>query len=119
MLGEQIKVREASEAEVHGLRLKPDNRNYAGPTFGAFLKSIQESNSCLKVSALGVTSRCGPRAPLHAQRPTAQRASSPAICAIVNSGGGIHEQITACCKEGVAQLYDGASRRRSHRFVSH
>ena len=52
MLGEQIKVREASEAEVHGLRLKPDNRNYAGPTFGAFLKSIQESNSCLKVSAL-------------------------------------------------------------------
>jgi hypothetical protein len=48
-LGETVRVRPEAAAEVNGLRLKPDNRNYGGPTWGALLKSIPASNSCLKV----------------------------------------------------------------------
>jgi hypothetical protein len=50
-LGEIVRVRPESAAEVNGLRLKPDNRNYGGPTWGALLKSIAASNSCLKVQS--------------------------------------------------------------------
>jgi len=46
-LGETVRVRPEAAAEVNGLRLKPDNRNYGGPTWGALLKSIAASNSCL------------------------------------------------------------------------
>ncbi len=50
-LGETVQVRPESEAEVNALRLKPDNRDYGGPTWGALLKSIARYNSCLKVQS--------------------------------------------------------------------
>jgi pimeloyl-ACP methyl ester carboxylesterase len=50
-LGETVRVRPESAAEVNGLRLRPDNRNYGGPTWGALLKSIAASNSCFKVQS--------------------------------------------------------------------
>jgi len=50
-LGESVRVRSESEAEVNALRLKPDSRNHGGPTWGALLKSIAASNSCLKVQS--------------------------------------------------------------------
>ena len=49
LLSEQISVRSTSAAEAQSLRLKPDNRNYGGATYGALLQSIAEANTCLKV----------------------------------------------------------------------
>jgi pimeloyl-ACP methyl ester carboxylesterase len=48
-VGETVRVRAGSEAEVNALRLKPDNRDYGGPTWGTLLKSIARYNTCLKV----------------------------------------------------------------------
>lgn len=50
-LGETVRVRPESETEVYALRLKPDNRDYGGPTWGALLKSIASYNSCLKLQS--------------------------------------------------------------------
>jgi pimeloyl-ACP methyl ester carboxylesterase len=50
-LVETVHIRPDSEAEVNALRLKPDNRDYGGATWGALLKSIARYNSCLKVKS--------------------------------------------------------------------
>jgi pimeloyl-ACP methyl ester carboxylesterase len=47
-IAESVRVRSESGAQVNALHLKPDS-NYGGPTWGAVLKSIAASNSCLKV----------------------------------------------------------------------